>query len=258
MLLWRALGALGRFALDFLGEAGRAHLFLLQMLLRMFVPPYRGRLLLKHMFFIGNRSLGIVLLTAAFTGMVLVLQGYYALVQFGGAIYLGPLVSLSLVRELGPVLAALMVSAQAGSAIAATVAGMRVSEQIDAMEVIAVDSIHYLGVTRLIAALITMPMLVAIFNLAGIFAAQVFAVHALGLDGHLFMATIQEAVTVADVRVSLLKALLFALFIAWISVYRGYSASQGADGIGKATTQAVVTTAVLILAGDYVVTALLF
>lgn len=249
---------LGRRVQQTVGDAGRSHLFLLQILRKIFSPPFRPREIVEHMRFIGNRSIGVVLLTAGFTGMVLVLQGYYALVRFGGEIYLGPLVALSLVRELGPVLAALMVAARAGSAISATVAGMRVTEQIDAMEVMAVDPVQYLASTRMVAALITVPMLVAIFNLAGIAAGLLFAVEVLGLDGPLFFSTVREAVQWPDVQVSLLKAGLFGLQIAWISCYEGFSATQGAKGIGRATTTAVVVISVLVLAGDYVVTAFLF
>jgi len=250
-------GSLGRTTLDGVAAAGRSAIFLWSMVWRVFGPPYRIRLVIEHMRFIGNRSVSIVLLTSTFTGMVLVLQGYNALVRFGSEVYLGPLVALSLVRELGPVLAALMVAARAGSAIAATVAGMRVTEQIDALEVMAVDPIQYLASTRLLAALLTVPLLGTIFNLVGIIAAYAFATLVLGVDGGVFASSVREAVQWSDVAISLQKTLVFAVFIAWIACYEGYHAHHGALGIGRATTNAVVTISVLVLAGDYVMTAFL-
>ena len=255
--LIQAPGSIGRWSIVSAGATGRASIFLIRQLLRIFAWPFRAGPVLAHMRFIGNRSISIILLTSTFTGMVLVLQGYVALVRFGSEIYLGPLVALSLIRELGPVLAALMVAARAGSAIAATIAGMRVSEQIDALEVMAVDPIQYLASTRMLAALITVPMLTALFDLAGIFAALVFGTNVLGIDGGIFMTSIREAVDWSDVSAGFYKSLVFATFIAWISCYQGYVATRGAEGIGRATTNAVVVTSVLVLAGDYVITAFL-
>ncbi|MCA9551393.1 MAG: ABC transporter permease [Myxococcales bacterium] len=250
-------GVAGRRTLALVAGVGRSALFLGATLRRMFARPFRGRLVLQHMRFIGNRSVGIVLLTSTFTGMVLVLQGHNALSRFGSEIYLGPLVALSLIRELGPVLAALMVTARAGSAIAATIAGMRVTEQIDALEVMAVDSVQYLASTRMLAALLVVPMLTAFFNLAGIAAAHTFGVSVLGIDGGTFMASIRDSVELSDVNVGVVKSLLFAIFIAWVSTDQGYHATRGAEGIGRATTTSVVVVSVLVLAGDYVMTALL-
>jgi len=251
------IGAVGRATLGAVSASGRATLFLWSMVRRVVSPPLRLKLIVEHMRFIGNRSVGIVLLTATFTGMVLVLQGYNALVRFGSEVYLGPLVALSLIRELGPVLAALMVAARAGSAIAATVAGMRVTEQIDALEVMAVDPVQYLASTRLLASVLTVPLLGTIFNLTGIAAAYLFATLVLGVDGGTFASSVREAVQWSDVSISLQKTLVFAVFIAWIACYEGYHAQQGARGIGQATTNAVVIVSVLVLAGDYVMTAFL-
>ena len=255
--LTRLPGSLGRWCISSAGATGRGSIFLVLQVLRIFARPIRFQQIVAHMRFIGNRSVSIVLLTSTFTGMVLVLQGYVALVRFGSEVYLGPLVALSLIRELGPVLAALMVAARAGSAIAATIAGMRVSEQIDALEVMAVDPIQYLASTRLLAALITVPMLTALFDLAGIFAALTFGTGVLGIDGGIFMSSIREAVDWSDVSAGFYKSFVFATFIAWISCFEGYVARHGAEGIGRATTNAVVTTSVLVLAGDYVITAFL-
>ncbi len=251
------LAGLGRTTIGAVAELGRAAIFLGRMVARVPVPPVRIQVVLEQMRFIGNRSVSIVFLTSTFTGMVLVLQGYNALVRFGSEVFLGPLVALGLIRELGPVLSALMVAARAGSAMAATIAGMRVTEQIDALDVMAVDSIQYLASTRLIASLLTVPLLGALFNLVGIVAAQVFAVSVLGVDSGVFTSSIREAVSWSDISISLQKSAVFAVFIAWMACYQGYHAERGAQGIGRATTNAVVAISVLVLAGDYVMTAFL-
>ena len=251
------IGSLGRWTIHSTGGVGRSALFLVGTVLGMLRRPLRLRLIVEHLRFIGNRSLSIILLTSVFTGMVLVLQGYNALVRFGSDMFLGPLVALSLLRELGPVLAALMVTARAGSAMAATIASMRVSEQIDALEVMAVNPVQYLASTRMWAGIVAVPLLATFFNVAGMAAAYGFAVSVLGVDGGVFSSSIREAVTMEDVRISLYKSLVFSVFIVWIATYQGYSATRGAQGVGQATTEAVVTTSVLILASDYVMTALL-
>ncbi|MCB9654657.1 MAG: ABC transporter permease [Deltaproteobacteria bacterium] len=251
-------GLIGRRTHGATGETGRSAGFLFKALLGVFRRPVRVRLIAEHLRFVGNRSVGIIVLTSTFTGMVLTLQGYTALARFGSTAFLGPLVALSLIRELGPVLAALMIAARAGSAMAATIAGMRVSEQIDALEVMAVDPVRYLASTRLIATLIAVPMLTAFFDLAGIFAGYAFGVLVLKIDGGTFIESIREAVEMSDVASGFYKSIVFAVLIAWMACDQGYRAQHGAIGIGRATTNAVVLTAILVLAGDYALTALLF
>jgi phospholipid/cholesterol/gamma-HCH transport system permease protein len=200
----------------------------------------------------------MVLLSAVFTGLVLALQGYSVLVRFGSENLVGSLVALSLTRELAPVLTALMVTARAGSAIAATLGNMAVTEQIDALYSLAVDPVHYLVGPRLLAAAVSMPILTALFSLAGIGAAYLFGVLALGLDGLAFMSNVRSSVTWSDVSVGLCKSLVFGVLIAWIATFRGFHARGGARGVGRATSRTVVESAVLILSGDYVITALFF
>lgn len=233
-------------------------LFLLRVLASAAKPPFRLGEVVLQLRFIGNQSVVLVLLAASFTGMVLTLQGYIALSRFGSTTYLGPLVALSLIRELGPVLAALMVTARAGSAIAATLGTMRITEQIDALASVAVDPLQYLVVPRLAAALLALPVLVTLYDLAGIAAGYLLGVGALHLDGGVFMSSIRESVESTDVSAGLWKSLVFAILVVWVATYRGYLTSQGALGVGRATTRTVVTTTVLILAADYVMTALLF
>lgn len=258
---WFALaliGALGRTVLLTTGAAGRASLFLVNAFASAARPPYRWGQIVQQIHFIGNRSIGIVVLTSAFTGLVLTLQGYNALSRFGAEQLVGSLVALSLVRELAPVLGALMVTARAGSAVAATLGNMRVTEQIDALKTMAIDPFSYLVAPRLVAALIAGPMLTAMFTLTGLAVAQVFAVRVLRLDAGAFVNSVLTSLEWSDVSEGLFKSAVFSLSMVWIATLRGYHAEGGAQGVGQATTQAVVETSVLVLALDYVLTALLF
>jgi phospholipid/cholesterol/gamma-HCH transport system permease protein len=252
------LGALGRHALRVAARLGRMTLFLASATRRFASKPFRWMELLEHTRFIGNRSLGVVCLTAAFTGMVLALQGYSALVRFGSEAMVGSLVSLSLTRELAPVLAALMVTARAGSAITATLGNMRIGEQIDALRSMGVDPVQYLVSPRLVAAIAVIPLLTAIFSLVGIGAAYLLSVAILRLDGGQFLSSVRDSVEWSDVSAGIWKSLVFAVFVAWIGSYYGFFTTGGAKGVGLATTQAVVATSVVILISDYVMTALLF
>jgi phospholipid/cholesterol/gamma-HCH transport system permease protein len=251
-------GWLGRWSIAIAGQAGRGAIFLGRAATRVGRRPVRARLYAEHVRFIGSKSVVIVLLTSAFTGMVLALQGYLALSRFGSESMVGALVALSLVRELAPVLAALMVAARAGSAIAATLGNMRMTEQIDALEALAIDPLHYLVTPRLVAALIVVPMLTAMFSLFGLLCAYGFGTTVLGLDAGVFASGARAAVEWADVSHSMWKAIVFAILIVWIATFRGFHARGGATGVGRATTRAVVEAAVAILAADYVLTALLF
>ena len=251
-------GAIGRRTLDIAGGVGNASAFLGRSVAQLARPPFRAALILEQVHFIGSRSVTIVVLTSAFTGLVLALQGYNALNRFGAEQMVGALVALSLVRELAPVLGALMVTARAGSAIAATLGNMRVTEQIDALKTMAIDPLSYLVAPRIVSAVLVAPMLTALFTLTGLGVAQLFGVSVLGLDRAQFSSSVRDAIEWADVVEGLTKSLAFAIVMVWISTYRGYHASGGAQGVGQATTQAVVETSVLVLGIDYVLTALLF
>lgn len=252
------IGQLGRALIQLAGGVGAATLFLLQALGHILRPPLRVQQIVQQLHFIGNRSLSIVVLTGAFTGLVLVLQGYNALSRFGAEQMVGSLVALSLIRELAPVLGALMITARAGSAIAATIGNMRVTEQIDALKTMAIDPVSYLVTPRIIAALISGPLLTALFMLTGLAIAQLFAVHVLALDAAGFWSSVETAIGPRDVLEGVSKSLCFSLLMSWIACRCGYTARGGAQGVGQATTLAVVQTSVLVLAVDYVVTALFF
>ena len=256
--LFAAPGGLGRRLLNLSGSLGHAAAFFARALGQLARRPFRFRLVLEHVHFIGTRSLSIVVLTGAFTGLVLALQGYNALVRFGAERMMGALVALSLIRELAPVLAALMVTARAGSAIAATLGNMRVTEQIDALETMAIDPVHYLIAPRVVATLGTSPVLTAVFTLTGLAVAELLSVNVLGLDRAQFESSVKNAIDGSDVVEGLTKGFVFSLLMVWIAGYRGYHAQGSAAGVGQATTRAVVETSVAILAADYVLTALLF
>ena len=251
------LGEVGRRAIASVGGLGRFVVFSGRATVAIVRRPLRIGVLVEQLHFFGNRSISIAILTASFTGMVLALQGHDTLQRFGSESQVGPLVALSLLRELAPVLAAIVIAARAGSATAATLGNMRMTEQIDALEAMAVDSRQYLVSTRLLAALIAVPLITALFGLAGIVAAFVLATQTLGQDPGVFWGGVERSVEWGDISLGLKKSFVFAVLIATISCYRGYHATGGATGVGRATTRAVVESTSLILIGDYVLTALL-
>lgn len=255
---WNPLRSIGQPVLDGVAGLGRAASFLVAAALWIFAPPLRFRRTVAQIHFIGVRSLSVILLTALFTGMVLGLQGYYTVRRFGAEGLLGSAVALGLIRELGPVLTALMVTARAGSAMAAEIGIMRISEQIDALEVMAINPIKYLVAPRLLASIIALPLLTFIFDAVGILGGYLVAVHLLGADPGSFVAAMRRAVELSDIRGGIDKSLSFGIAIAWISTYKGYWAGHGAAGVGRATTEAVVASSVFVLVWDYFLTSILF
>ncbi len=223
-----------------------------------FRPPFRVRLLLKQMEFVGVKSTLVVVLTGLFSGMVLALQGYYGFRKFGGETLLGATVALSLLRELGPVLTGLMVTARAGSAMAAEIGTMRVTEQIDALEVMAVNPIHYLVVPRLWAAILMVPLLTVLADVVGIAGGYFVGVILLHIDAGIYIAKMKELVELSDIANGLYKAFVFGAILAVVGCFKGYHARGGAEGVGRATTQAVVISSISILIADYILTSLLF
>ena len=220
-------------------------------------PPYRWKNLFQQLEFIGNRSLSIVLFTAIFTGMVLALQMYEALKKFQSESLVGGIVALSLTKELAPVLTALMVNSRAGSAIAAEIGSMKVTEQIDALESMAINSVQYLIAPRVLAGIIMLPVLTIIADIVGVIGGYLIAVLLLGLDQGLYVGKIVSLVSTFDILGGLLKSAIFGGLLTFIGSYFGYTASGGAKGVGNATTKAVVISAVTILASDYVITSFL-
>ncbi len=248
---------IGRTALDMIQEMGRMLIFVLSSFAWLLRPPARLYQILKQLHFIGYKSTFVVVLTAAFTGMVLGLQGYYTLRKFGSEAVLGSAVALSMIRELGPVLAALMVTARAGSAMTAEIGIMRITEQIDAMDTMAINPLQYLIAPKLVAGLIGVPLLVAIFDVVGIYGGYVVGVDLLGVNPGSYWSSIESAVEWKDVYGGILKSISFGLIVSWICCYKGFYTKQSAEGLGTATTEAVVLSSVLILVWDYFLTSVL-
>ena len=249
---------LGEAALVALRRTGQMGLFLAKAFIYAMTPPLKFSQILNQIRFIGFQSTFVILLTGAFSGMVLGLQGYYTLNRFGSAALLGPMVALSLIRELGPVLSALMVTGRAGSAMTAEIGIMRITEQIDAIELIGVNPFRYLIVPKLLAGIIALPLLTAIFDVVGIFGGYLIGGKLLGVGKGTYFGEMANYVDMEDVLGGIYKSLSFGVLITWICCYKGYHAGFGAEGVSKATTQAVVLSSVLILFWDYIMTSLLF
>lgn len=251
------IARIGHGTLFVVQEMGRMLIFLVATFAWLFRPPFRPFQILKQLHFIGFKSTFVVVLTAAFTGMVLGLQGYYTLRKFGSEAVLGSVVALSLIRELGPVLASLMVTARAGSAMTAEIGIMRITEQIDALDTMAVNSLQYLISPKLVAGLIGVPLLVAIADVVGIYGGYLIGVNLLGGNSGSYWSSIESAVEWKDVYGGILKSISFGLIVSWVCCYKGYNTRLSAEGLGAATTEAVVLSSVLILVWDYFLTSVL-
>ncbi|MBM4305392.1 MAG: ABC transporter permease [Deltaproteobacteria bacterium] len=249
---------IGEITLSSLQGMGRMGLFFVQTLFCTFTPPLKFSWIIKQVWFIGYQSTLVIFLTGAFSGMVLGLQGFYTLNRFGSTALLGPMVALSLIKELGPVLAALMVTGRAGSAITAEIGIMRTSEQIDAMELMGLNPFRYLIVPKLFAGIIALPLLTAIFDMVGIFGGYFVGGRLLGVGEGTYFGEMANYVGIEDVLEGIYKSLSFGAIISWVCSYKGYYAGFGAEGVSKATTQAVVLSSVLVLFWDYIMTSLLF
>ena len=243
--------ALGRTTMYIVESVGRFGRFFLEAVATMLTPPFKVGAFLHRIDYVGFRSLLIILLTGSFTGMVLGLQIYFTLVRFGSEAYLGPAVALSLIRELGPVLSALMVTGRAGSALTAELGIMRISEQIDAMTVMALNPMRYLAVPSILAGLVTFPLMGAIFNVVGIFGGYLVGVELLGLSEGTYFGEMESFVDMSDVMTGIWKSLSFGVIVTWVCTYKGFHVGHGAEGVARATTQAVVLSSVLILVWDY-------
>ena len=219
----------------------------------------RFRLTVREVYFAGVLSLVIILVSGLFVGMVLALQGYETLQRYGASEALGVLVALSLVRELGPVVAGLLFASRAGSAITAEIGLMKATEQLSAMEMMAVDPIARVVAPRFWAGVISMPLLAALFSAAGIFGGYLVGVQLIGVDEGAFWSQMQASVDVgADVMNGVIKSVVFGIAVSWIAVFEGFDATPTAEGVSGATTRTVVTSSLAILALDFVLTALMF
>jgi phospholipid/cholesterol/gamma-HCH transport system permease protein len=248
---------LGALVLDGIVDLGDFVTFLIGALFYAFVPPFKPRLWIRQIRTIGADSLFLIILICAFTGMVLGLQGYNTLRRFGSDGALGTVVALVLVRELGPVLAALMIAARAGSAMAAELGSMQATEQIDALTVMAINPVQYLVSPRVLAGVISFPLLTAIFDVIGIWGGYLIGVGLMGAPSGAYFNGIASNMSSHDIMTGLYKALVFGVVVMWVCCYKGYHAERMATGVSRATTEAVVLSSVLILAWDYFLTSIL-
>lgn len=251
------LRIMGSWFLSRLSRMGHMFLFLIHSIYFIFVPPFKFNVLLRQIRFLGSKSMVVIILTGSFTGMVLALQLFYTLRKFGSDALLGPAIALSLIRELGPVLSALMITGRAGSALAAEIGMMRSSEQIDALTAMALNPMRYLIVPNIVAGIIVFPLLTSIFDLIGIYGGYVVGVKLLGVGSGTYFSQMENFVGMEDIRLGLYKSLSFGVIVSWVCCYKGFYAGYGAEGVSKSTTEAVVTSSILILIWDYFLGSLL-
>jgi phospholipid/cholesterol/gamma-HCH transport system permease protein len=252
---------LGKGTLEVINNLGAATLFFIQAFVRIFRSRQFPEIVVQ-IYHIGARSTTIVVFVGLFTGMVLGLQLYYTLSKFGAEAMLGSVISLSLIRELGPVLAAIMITARAGSSMAAEIGILRISEQIDALYTMRVDPVRYLISPRIAASIISFPLLTAFFDLIGILGGYLTGVVLLGASGGTYFSRIQSSVDLVDIRGGFIKSVVFAIIVSTICCYQGYfthmrTASHGARSVSLSTTSAVMLSCMTILIADYVVTSFL-
>ncbi len=250
----RMFGALGRRSLRAMGWLGDVARLSTQSLALLFARPWQGRHIVLQLHALGVGSLAIIAITGAFTGMVLALQGYYTLAKFGSESLLGAGVGLSIIRELGPVLGAFMVIGRAGSSITAEIGIMRVTEQIDALEMMAVNPKARILLPRIAACVIAVPLLVSLFDIVGIAAGYVVGVELLGVNPGAYMAELVAKLTMHDLWGGWVKSVVFGLIIGVICTAMGYRSEPTTEGVAQATTRAVVIASVAVLVLDYIMT----
>ncbi len=247
----KSLRTIGSWVLSLVREMGHMFIFLLQSLSYAFIPPFKFRILLREIRFIGTKSMTVIILMGSFTGMVLALQGYHMLRKVGSEALLGPAVALPLIRELGPVLCALTITGRAGSALTAEIGIMRITEQIDALTAMALNPIRYLIVPKMVAALIVFPLLTALYDLVGIYGGYFVGVKLLGLSSGTYFSQMEHWVDMKDITIGIYKSLAFGIMVLWVCCYKGFYTGYGAEGVSRATTEAVVMSSILILISDY-------
>lgn len=256
------LSNLGRSAIQPVQEMGRIAIFFFGGFLHIFTLPFQWAKIVDQVYFIGMKSVFVICLTGAFTGMVLGIQGYYTLVKFGSEGLLGAAVALSLIREMGPVLAAIMIIARAGSSMAAEIGIMRISEQVDALETMDIDPIRFLVSPRMAASIVSFPLLTAMFDVVGIIGGFLTGSLLLGINPGTYFSRVDSSVIMADIYGGFTKSIVFAIVVATICCYQGFYTHRrtdgfGAKGVSTSTTSAVVSSCVLVLVVDYILTSIL-
>lgn len=258
-MLANNLQAFGRFWLDLLEQFGRAHIFLARVLMSMGGLMLRFGLVIKQLYFTGVLTLSIILVSGLFVGMVLALQGYNTLVGFGAEESLGVVVALTLVRELGPVVAGLLFAGRAGSAMTAEIGLMKATEQLSGLEMMAVDPYQRVFAPRLLAGFIALPCLATMFSAIGIIGGYLVGVEVLGVDDGAYWSQMQASVDfVDDVVNGIIKAVVFGFVVCWIAIYQGAECIPTSEGVSRANTRTVVYSSLAILGLDFVLTAVMF
>lgn len=252
------LEKIGEKTIKLLNSIGRIVLFFLIGVMNIFILPVQFKKIIDHTWFIGAKSFFVVVLTGLFTGMVLGLQGYYSLVKFGSEAALGSAVAITLIRELGPVLTAIMITARAGSAMAAEIGVMRISEQIDALKTMHINPVRFLFTPRMIASFISFPLLTALFDVIGILGGYISGSIMLGINQYVYMDTVRKSIEIYDITGGFYKSFVFSIVVTTICCYRGYYthlfSGFGAKGVSLSTTDAVVQSCIFILIFDYIIT----
>lgn len=236
---------------------GRFIIYAISNFMWFFRPPLRAHLFLEQMVFMGNKSLFIVILTSSFSGAVFAYQIYLGFTAFSVDSFVGPIVAIAVVKELAPVFTGLVVAGRCGAAMAAQIGSMKVTEQIDALEVMGVNSIQYLGVPRVFATVVTMPMLAGVFMMVANLGSWLVGVKLLGIDEAAYFAKVGDFMDLAMVAEGLIKAAVFGYLISLIGTYQGFAVKGGAEGVGKGTNLAVVWGMVVVLVMDFFLTAIL-
>ena len=252
------LQAIGRVFLAFLGTAGRLTMFALTSVTHRFIPPYYPRIMIRQMVEIGYFSLPVVGLTAIFAGMVLALQSYTGFARFSAEGAIANVVVLSITRELAPVLGGLMIAGRVGASMAAEIGTMRVTEQIDALTTLSTNAIKYLVVPRIIAGVITLPFLIFVADIIGVFGGFLVSVYKLGFNPSIYLQNTWDFLQPLDVISGLVKAAVFGFPVSLMGCYHGYYSKGGAQGVGAATTNSVVSSSILILCFNYILTEAFF
>jgi phospholipid/cholesterol/gamma-HCH transport system permease protein len=245
------------YVLDQLNGLGHFSAFTIKSFSWMARPPYRHHILLEQIYFIGNKSIFIVFLTAIFSGAVFCFQTYLGFRLINADSFIGPIVAISMAKEMAPILSGLVVAGRCGSAMAAQIGTMKVTEQVDALEVMGIDSIQYLASPRIIASALSMPLLVIIFLLVSNVGAYFIGTKVLGIEQDMFYSRLSDIMYLTDVAEGLIKAFCFGIIIAVIGSYHGFNVTGGAEGVGKGTNLAVVWAMIMVLISDFFLTSIL-
>ncbi len=252
------VGVVGRVFLDFIAAVGSLGIFVYETIKSCFSGRFYFKTLLKQMLEIGYYSLPVVGLTAIFTGAVLALQSYSGFARFNAESSIASVVVLSITRELGPVLGGLMLAGRIGASIAAEIGTMRVTEQIDALYTLNTNPFNYLVIPRVLAGILMLPCLVLVADVIGVFGGYLVSIYKLGFSPYAYLRSTVEFLEISDVTSGLIKASTFGFVVTIMGCYHGYNSKGGAQGVGSATTSAVVTASILILFANYIITGLLF